>query len=74
MKMVKVLIPNIKGRAIIQDGQGNLFIINSLGYFTGQEMQYDMSKAIPMPSLLFAITVLQEDNFEGTIEFIKKNW
>lgn len=72
-QIVKIVIPNIKGKAIVQKAN-EIFIIKSAGYYKDQEVFIDFEDAIKFPSLLFALSTLYEDNFEEAVKFIKENF
>jgi len=73
MVFVKVVVPNIKGKAIIAR-LGDLYIIPAMGYYREEEMKYNLDNAVPVPSLLYAMAMLFNDNFEEAVGFIKENW
>lgn len=74
MKIVTVLVPNVKGRALVQF-DGKIYIIKSLGYWKGQELPINIEvEGIEVPSLLYGIAMLYNDDFEEAVKFIKENW
>lgn len=73
LKIVTVVVPNIKGKAIIQSGS-DLYIVQAKGYWTNQETQMDLSEAIKVISLLYGIDMLLDNKFEDVVDFIKGNW
>ncbi|MDY5650198.1 MAG: hypothetical protein SPK64_04080 [Candidatus Enterosoma sp.] len=40
----------------------------------GDSITFDESQALIMPSYLFAIAALEEDNLTDTLKFIKNQW
>jgi hypothetical protein len=72
-QIVKVIVPNVKGKAIVQKGN-EIFIIRSGAYYKNQEIFIDSEEAIKFPSLLYALSTLYEDNFEEAVKFIKENF
>jgi hypothetical protein len=73
LKVVKVIIPNIRGKAIVQSGN-DLYIVPSRGFWTNQEIQIDLKDAVKVISLLYGIDMLFNNNFDEVVEFIKENW
>lgn len=73
LKIVTVVVPNIKGKAIIQS-DSDLYIVQAKGYWTNQETQVDLNGAIKVISLLYGIDMLLDNKFEDVVEFIKGNW
>lgn len=72
-KMVTVLLPNIKGKAVISSG-GAIYVIPALGYHKDQEIMIDLDKAIYFPSMLYAMATLYDKNFDEAVKFIKENF
>lgn len=72
-QIVKIVVPNIKGKAIVQKGN-EIFIIRAEAYYKDQEVFIDSEEAIKFPSLLYALSTLYEDNFEEAVKFIKENF
>ena len=72
-KIVKVLVPNIKGKAIISSN-GSIYVIPALAYHKDQEMLYDLEKAIYFPSMLYAMATLYNEDFDEDVNFIKENF
>lgn len=72
-QIVKIVVPNIKGKAIVQKGN-EIFIVRAGAYYKDQEIFIDSEEAIKFPSLLYALSTLYEDNFEEAVKFIKENF
>ena len=73
LRVVKVVIPNVKGKAIVQSGN-DLYIVQSMGYWRDQEVQVNLNGAIKVVSLLYGIDMLFDNRFDDVVEFIKDNW
>lgn len=72
-KIVKVVVPNIKGKAIVQSGS-SVYVIQSLAYYKDQELLVDLDTALYFPSMLYAMATLYEDDFEAAVKFIKESF
>lgn len=73
LKMVTVILPNIKGKAVVS-AAGSIYVIPAMGYHKDQEMLIDLDKALYFPSMLYAMATLYNDNFDEAVEFIKENF
>lgn len=73
LKMVTVLLPNIKGKAVVS-ASGAIYVIPALGYHKDQEMMIDLDKALYFPSMLYAMATLYNENFDEAVKFIKENF
>lgn len=40
----------------------------------GDDIQFNQDEALPMPSYLFAIAAMEEENLDETLDFIKSKW
>lgn len=52
----------------------NKYYIVSTNAKEGEKINFDSEKALIMPSLLFALAALEEDNLDETLDFIHSNW
>lgn len=73
MITVEVVVPNVKGKAIVTKGDAT-FIVQAKGYSKGQELMIDLDSAVKMPSFLFALATLYDNNTKDAINFIKENF
>ena len=42
--------------------------------FIGDDVDFDPEKALAMPSYLFAIAAMEEENLDETLDFIQSKW
>lgn len=70
--IVKVIFPNVSGKAIVSSGN-KIYIIPAMGYHKKQEVMIDVSSAILAPSLLYALAMAHEGSFEEAVKIIKEN-
>ena len=40
----------------------------------GETIQFDSEEALPMPSYMFAIAAMEEENLDSTLDFIQNKW
>ena len=40
----------------------------------GSEIEFDTSDAIPMPSYMFAIAAMNEEDLDSTLDYIHSKW
>ncbi len=52
----------------------NRYYILRGNYETGKEVQFDPEDALQMPSYLFAIAAMEEENLDDTLDFIQSKW
>ena len=43
-------------------------------FVVGEMIQFDPEDALLMPSYLFAIAAMEEDNLDDTLDFIQSKW
>jgi len=72
-KIVKVVVPNIKGKAIVQSGS-SVYVIPALAYHKDQELLVDLDTAVYFPSMLYAMATVYEDDFAAAVKFIKESF
>ncbi len=70
--MVRIVIPNINGKAVAQQAD-SIYVLPADGFHKGQEMLVNKNKLIKVPSMLYALSILFEDNFAEAVKFIKEN-
>lgn len=70
----------MKGK-ILMDRRGKLLLLVQNKYFVirgegkeGDEVEFDEKEALPMPSYLFAIAAIEEENLDETLDFIQSKW
>lgn len=69
--MGKIIFSNKQGYAIIQDGEGKLYIGSVNGYYNGQELLFNRDNLKRMPSLLYAMVELGNITRQEIKDFIK---
>lgn len=53
-----------KNRYYIVKGNGKM----------GEDIEFDPELSLPMPSYLFAIAAMEEENLDDTLSFIQSKW
>ncbi len=71
MKTGDILV--VKGDKILVVSNNRYYIVKSKGK-VGDKVEFNMDEALAMPSYLFAIAALEEEDLEQTIKFIKSEW
>ncbi len=73
MAKLKGNIVMIKDDKILFVCQNKYYITKGKGHI-GDEEEFDEKKCLPMPSYMFAIATMEEENLEETLDFIKDKW
>ncbi len=60
------------GKSLLQNGK-DLYIVKKY-LVPGEDVFFNPEEAILMPSYMFAMAAMQEENFSETLKFIKNNW
>lgn len=60
------------GKSLLQNGK-QYFIVKKC-FVPGEDVFFDPQEAIEMPSYMFALAAMQEDDLTDTLKFIRKNW
>ena len=69
--MGTVIFTNRAGYAIIEDGEGRVYIAAPKGYYTGEELIFDRKTLKRMPSLLYAMVEIGQITRNEIKEFIE---
>lgn len=66
----------IKGKnALVYGGEKYYIVVNEGdGYKVGEKVSFSPENALQMPSYLFAIAALEEDDLDSTLDFINSKW
>ncbi len=64
----------IEGNKVLLLSQNRYYIILSETGNVGDSIEFDPEKALPMPSYLFAIAAMAEENLDETLTFIQTKW
>lgn len=66
---------------ILMERDGKLLLLSKNKYYivkgTGKEgdiAEFDIDQSLPMPSYMFAIAAMEEDNLDETLDFIQEKW
>jgi hypothetical protein len=70
--IVKIVVPNVNGKAIAQSGD-QIFILPADGYHKDEEVFVNRNGLIKVPSMLYALSIVFDDNFADAVKFIKEN-
>ncbi len=60
------------GKSLLQNGK-DLYIVKQY-LLPGEDVFFNPKEAIKMPSYMFAMAAMQEEDFGETLKFIKNNW
>jgi len=70
----------LKG-TVLMSKDGKLLLLSDNRYFiakgeaqNGDEVEFDSDDALPMPSYMFAIAAMEEENLDDTLDFIQSKW
>jgi hypothetical protein len=70
----------LKGTVLMaKDGKllllsGNKYYIAKGDANNGDEFTFESDEALPMPSYMFAIAAMEEENLDDTLDFIQSKW
>lgn len=71
MKTGEILVVKDDKLLILSDN--HYFIIKGKGS-AASTVEFDPEQALPMPSYLFAIAAIEDENLDNTMQFIKSQW
>ncbi len=71
MKIGEILV--VKDDKLLVLNNNRYYIVKGQGEVGGQ-VEFDLEKALPMPSYLFAIAAIEDEDLEQTMKFIKSEW
>ena len=71
MKIGEILV--VKDDKLLVLNNNRYYIVKGHGE-VGDQVEFDLEKALPMPSYLFAIAAIEEEDLEQTMKFIKSEW
>lgn len=74
MKQINATVLMTRNNKMLVLSEDNQYFILEGASFQGEYIQFEEGKALPMPSYLFGIAALEEDNFGKTLDFIKNKW
>ena len=55
-------------------GENNKYYISKGEGHQGDFIEFDESDSLPMPSYMFAIAAMEEENLSETLDFIQNKW
>lgn len=70
----------VKGNILVVKDNKLLLLANNRYYIVygeghvGDDIEFDPDQALQMPSYLFAIAAMEEENLDDTLDFIKTKW
>lgn len=67
------VIASYYGKTLIQTDANKYFIIHST-HHVGDIISFQSSKALEMPSFMFAMAAMNEEDLDDTMSFIKDKW
>lgn len=66
---------------ILMERDGKLLLLSKNRYYIvkgngkeGDITEFDIDQSLPMPSYMFAIAAMEEDNLDETLDFIQEKW
>ena len=71
--MTKGNVVRTKGGKVLVLADNKYYIVKGNGEL-GSEIEFDEQKSLPMPSYLFAIATMEEENLDDTLDFIQTQW
>jgi aminopeptidase N len=70
----------IKG-TVLMVKDGKLLLLSNNKYYIakgtandGDTVEFESDDALPMPSYMFAIAAMEEENLDDTLDFIQSKW
>ena len=73
MDKIKGNIVMVKDDKVLFVSENKYFIAKGDGHI-GDTEEFDPKLCLPMPSYMFAIATMEEENLEDTLDFIKNKW
>ena len=70
--MKGTILMSRKGRLLLLS-DNRYYIVNGTGA-EGESYEFQPEQALSMPSYLFAIAAIEEENLDQTLEFIQEKW
>lgn len=70
----------LKGTVLMVKEQKLLLLSNNKYYIVkgkagdGDMVEFESNDALPMPSYMFAIAAMEEENLDDTLDFIQNQW
>ena len=71
MKKGNILV--VRDDKLLLSSDNNYYIVKGKGH-VGDVIEFDPEHALAMPSYLFAIAAIEDDNLESTMKFIQSEW
>ena len=73
-------MPKLRG-TVLMVKDGKLLLLSSNRYYIakgkandGDVVEFEADHALPMPSYMFAIAAMEEENLDDTLDFIHAKW
>ena len=67
--------------AVVLVKDGKLLILSENKYYVtkgkaneGDIVEFEVNDSLPMPSYMFAIAAMEEENLDDTLDFIQNQW
>jgi hypothetical protein len=73
MNKLKGNIVMIKDDKVLFVCENKYYIAKGKGHI-GDVEEFNSDECLPMPSYMFAIATMEEENLEDTLDFIKNKW
>lgn len=71
---------NLKG-TVLMVKDGKLLLLSNNKYYiakgdanNGDIVEFESNDSLPMPSYMFAIAAMEEENLDDTLDFIQSKW
>lgn len=71
--MEKGTVLMVKDDKLLLLCQNKYYIVKGRA-FCGEAYEFKLDDALPMPSYMFAIAAMEEENLDETLDFIHENW
>lgn len=72
-KLVGRVLASYYGKTLIQTEADRYYIVKGT-HHVGDTIEIECRKALAMPSFMFAMAAMNEENLDDTMSFIKDRW
>ena len=75
-KILNGTVLSVKGSKSMVLSEDNRYfvILDRVDDYVGEKIKFDFDKVLLMPSYLYAVAAMAEDDLSGTLDSIKENW
>ncbi len=72
-KMNGIVLQTNKDKCVVKAGN-EFYLLTNVNKKVDEKIEFDSSDALIMPSFMFAIAALNEEDLSNTLDFIQSKW